>query len=115
VDRYYLSGGNLRVDNLVKAGAPVVVLGDVKADGIVIGEYNDGTMRIGGDLTANAYLLLDHDGFVRGNTNGRRCIATKKMNGAKYFQIQCFPQKMKTIPEVDLIYAAQKSGMKIFV
>jgi hypothetical protein len=28
---------------------------------------------------------------------------------------QSFPQKMKTIPEVDLIYAAQKAGMKIFV
>lgn len=61
--------GNLKIDNVIKAGAPVMVLGDVEADGLVVGEYNHGCMHIGGDLSAQAYLLLDHHGVVRGDIN----------------------------------------------
>lgn len=107
-------GGNLKVDNLVKAGAPIVVLGDVEAKGLVIGEYNDGTMRIGGDLTANAYLLLDHDGFVRGNTNAPM-YSDEDSEWREVLTASLFPSEDEDYPEVDLIYAAQKSGMKIFV
>jgi hypothetical protein len=107
-------GGNLRVDNLVKAGAPVVVLGDVEANGLVIGEYNDGTMRIGGDLTAKAYLLLDHDGFVRGNTYAPM-YSDEENEWREVLSDSVFPSEDEDYPEVDLIYAAQKAGMKIFV
>lgn len=107
-------GGNLRVDNLVKAGAPAVVLGDVEADGLVIGEYNDGTMRIGGDLTAQAYLLLDHDGFVRGHTNALQ-FSDDENEWREVLSAAVFPSEDEDYPDVDLIYAAHKTGMKVFV
>lgn len=107
-------GGNLKVDNLVKAGAPLVVLGDVEADGLVIGEYNDGTMRIGGDLTAQAYLLLDHDGFVRGNTNARQ-YSDEEGEWREVLPDSVFASEDEDYPEVDLIYAAHKAGMKVFI
>lgn len=64
--------GDLQVRNLVKSGAPVIILGDVISDGIVIGEYNDGVMRVGGNLASHAFFLFDHDGYVRGEVRGPR-------------------------------------------
>lgn len=58
--------GNVYVGNLIKGGAPVVVLGNLTAQGIVVAEYNDGVARIGGDVTAHAVFLLDHDFNYRG-------------------------------------------------
>lgn len=107
-------GGNLATNSLIKAGAPIVVLEELRANGLVVGEYNDGTMRIGGDLTAEAYLLLDHDGFVRGNINAR----TYSDEENEWREVLCdavFQSEDEDYPDVDLIYAAQKAGMKIFV
>ncbi len=107
-------GGNLATNNLIKAGAPIVVLEELRANGLVVGEYNDGTMRIGGALTAEAYLLLDHDGFVRGNINAR----TYSDEENDWREVLCdavFDSEDEDYPDVDLIYAAQKAGMKIFV
>jgi hypothetical protein len=107
-------GGNLATNNLIKAGAPIVVLEELRANGLVVGEYNDGTMRIGGDLTAEAYLLLDHDGFVRGSINA----STYSDEENEWREVLCdavFESDDEDYPDVDLIYAAQKAGMKIFV
>lgn len=107
-------GGNLATNNLIKAGAPIVVLEELRANGLVVGEYNDGAMRIGGDLTAEAYLLLDHDGFVRGSVNA----STYSDEENEWREVLCdavFPSEDEDYPDVDLIYAAQKAGMKIFV
>lgn len=53
--------GNLSVINLVNGGAIFIVLGDLKATGVVVGEYNDGVSKINGDLHAQLVINLDHD------------------------------------------------------
>ncbi|MBA4079222.1 MAG: hypothetical protein C0508_29610, partial [Cyanobacteria bacterium PR.023] len=68
----------------------------------------------GGDLTAQAYLLLDHDGFVRGKINA----STYSDEENEWREVLCdsvFQSEDEDYPDVDLIYAAQKAGMKIFV
>jgi hypothetical protein len=107
-------GGNLATNNLIKAGAPIVVLEKMLANGLVVGEYNDGTMRIGGDLTAEAYLLLDHDGFVRGSINAR-AYSDEENDWREVLCEAVFCSEDEDYPDVDLIYAAQKAGIKIFV
>lgn len=62
--------GNLKVKNLVKSGATVLVLGDITASGIVVGEYNDGVLRVGGNLSSSGFFRFDHDGYVRGKVSG---------------------------------------------
>ena len=106
-------GGKLASKNVIKAGAPIVVLEDLSANGVVIGEYNDGTMRIGGDLTAEAYLLLDHDGFVRGNINART-YSDDENEWREVLSASVFSSDDEDYPDVDLIYAAQKAGLEIF-
>lgn len=58
--------GNLSVVNLVSGGGTFLILGDVTASGVVIGEYNDGLMRVGCDLRASLLINLDHDIGVSG-------------------------------------------------
>jgi hypothetical protein len=60
--------GSLTVNSLHKGGSTVIVLGDLLANELVIGEYNDGVLRIAGDLKAAALLSLDHDCYVAGET-----------------------------------------------
>jgi Leucine-rich repeat (LRR) protein len=64
-----LLGGDLNVNNLVCAGSRVMIQGSVNANGVVIGDYNDGFCRIGDDLNATLLILLDHDVSVEGRTN----------------------------------------------
>lgn len=106
--------GSLTVDNLVKAGAPVTVLGNIDATGIVIGEYNDGTMRVGGNLTAHAYLLFDHDGFVRGEISAIS-YSDDEGDWRDFLSPAVFPSEDEDYPDVDLIYAAHKAKMNLFI
>jgi hypothetical protein len=62
-------GGNLKVDNLVSGGARFLIVGNVNASGLAIGDYNDGVCRVGGDLTAKTLILLDHDFGIYGKTH----------------------------------------------
>lgn len=64
-----LVAGDLSVVNLVSGGGAFLILGSVTASGVVIGEYNDGLMKVGGDLRAQLVLNLDHDIGVAGQTN----------------------------------------------
>ena len=64
---FFFVAGNLECDNLVGGGGRVLILGNVVAnDGVVVGDYNDGVIRIGGTLTSRLYLVLDHDCIVCG-------------------------------------------------
>lgn len=105
--------GNLQVENLIKGGATVMVLGDVRAGGLVIGVYNDGVMRIGGNLTATAYFLLDHDGFVRGRVEA---ISHSDDDGdwCELLMPYLFDDEEDYHPNVDKIRACQKTGRAIF-
>lgn len=105
--------GNLTVRNLFKGGASVIVLGDVSASGIVLGEYNDGVMRIGGNLDAQALMLFDHDGFIRGTTN---CASYSDDDGEwrDILEDYLFDSEDDYHPNVDKLIACQRGGMKLF-
>ncbi|MFO1087806.1 MAG: hypothetical protein U1E21_24860 [Reyranellaceae bacterium] len=60
-------GGDLEATRIEKGGANVVVLGSVKAAGVVLCEYNHGVLRIGGDLDCEALIVLDQDVLVQGS------------------------------------------------
>lgn len=47
--------GDLRVRNLLKGGMPLFVFGNLLATGYFVTEYNDGLLRVGGDLVAAGY------------------------------------------------------------
>jgi hypothetical protein len=105
-------GGNLRAANLLKSGATVIVLGDVTADGIVIGEYNDGVMRIYGNLTAQFYMLLDHDGDVRGEVRAHEL----NDDDGEYRDTlvdSVFLGEDESWPDVDLVWAHLSAGREI--
>ena len=105
--------GNLQVDNLIAAGSTVIVLGSVLAGGLVVGVYNDGVMRIGGDLKAAAYLLLDHDGFVRGQVEA---VSHSDDDGdwCEVLLPHVFDDEDDFHPNVDKLRACQKAGLPIF-
>ncbi|MCH9651504.1 MAG: hypothetical protein K0U98_24975 [Deltaproteobacteria bacterium] len=109
-------GGSLKVHNLKKGGASIIILGDLKADGWVIGEYNDGVMRIGGDLEAKAFLLLDHDGFVRGETRARELNGEEISNWQKILVAEVFdqPEDSDSWPDVERIWARLIEDLAVF-
>ncbi len=90
--------GSLSVDALFKGGSIITVLGDLQARDIVLCDYNDGLMRVGGALSAEALIRLDHDVWVVGETSGRQLdyesaetfvpelTAGKYLNGERIWQ-----------------------------
>lgn len=105
--------GNLQVNNLIKSGATVMVLGDVNAKGLVVGEYNDGVLRIGGDLDAAAYLLFDHDGFVRG-TNSARSHSDDDGEWQEVLVSELFDDEDDWHPNVGKLWAYSRAQKAIF-
>jgi hypothetical protein len=107
-------GGDLKVGNLIKGGATVIILGNVEASGIVVGEYNDGVTRIAGDLTAQGFYLLDHDGDVGGKINAR----SNSDDDAEWRDVcveSVFLDEDETQPDADLLWAHQVAGRPIFL
>ncbi len=109
-----LVDGDLTANNVIKAGATIIVLGSVRASGLVIGQYNDGVLRVGGDLDASAFLLFDHDGFVRGETRARRFTDD---DGAWHDVLvpALFEDEEEFHPDVSRIWAYQHAGKEIFL
>lgn len=62
--------GHLSAKRVEKGGANIVVLGDLKSEGVVLCDYNDGVLRVVGDLTSQALIALDHDVEVMGRIIG---------------------------------------------
>lgn len=62
--------GNLEAKRIDKGGSFVATLGDVRLSGPALCEYNHGGLLIGGDLTTELLLNLDHDVTVSGKTIG---------------------------------------------
>ena len=107
--------GNLEAENIFKAGATLMVLGDVKAEGLVIGEYNDGVTRIGGDLEAEAFLLFDHDGFVRGDIRALYQNDHEDGDWRSILMPGLFDDEAEDYPNLGKIQAFKKLGREIFV
>ena len=64
--------GRLRAANVVKAGASLLVTGDLECRGVVLGVYNDGSAWVSGGLRAEAFITLDHDFGVGGPVEALR-------------------------------------------
>ncbi|HET9225992.1 MAG TPA: hypothetical protein VFR31_04955, partial [Thermoanaerobaculia bacterium] len=106
-------GGTLRVRNLIKSGSPVIVLGDVEASGMVIGEYNHGSIHIRGDLRALLFILLDHAGFVHGKTHAREVGRFDNPRDILVPEVFEDPYEDYPFPEVDWLWARQRAGLPV--
>ncbi len=110
--------GQLRAHHVKKGGASFILLGDVHAEGWVIGEYNDGVIRIGGDLEAQVFLLNEHDGYVRGENRAR--ILTEEKIGGKWGEallpeVLDDPDDPLSWPNVDRIWARLVKGLPVLL
>lgn len=106
-------GGTLRVRNLIKSGSPVIVLGDVEASGLVIGEYNHGTIHIRGDLRALVFILLDHSGGVHGKTYAPYIGGLINPRDILVPEVFKDPYEDCPSPEVDWLWARQRAGLPV--
>lgn len=106
--------GTLSVRNVIKSGSTVLVLDNVNASGIVVGEYNDGTLRVGGNLDAAAYLLFDHDGLVI----GRRPARTHCDDDGEWQDVllpELFDDEEDCHPNVNRLWSYARAGKQIFL
>jgi hypothetical protein len=66
--------GTLRAGDLITAGE-LVVGGDLTVSGTIVGDYNDGRARIGGNLTARLFAPTDHPFRVGGRVRADFVLA----------------------------------------
>lgn len=106
--------GNLHVRNLIKGGAPVIVLGNLIAEGIVVGEYNDGVARIAGDLTAQGLFLDDHDFGVFGTIRAPR-LNTDEDDPSAVLAPELFEDEDGVFPGGRRLWSRQRAGLPLFL
>jgi hypothetical protein len=56
--------GKLTAQRIEHGGARTLILGDIETRGPVLCEYNHGVVRVGGNMTAEALIVLDQDAHV---------------------------------------------------
>ena len=61
-----LVAGDVRAASFGHGDSHMHVLGDVRVDNIVYGEYNDGSLRIRGSVYGRAFISADHDMSAEG-------------------------------------------------
>ncbi len=105
--------GSLTVNSLHKAGSTVIVLGDLQASELVIAEYNDGVLRVAGDLQAEALLALDHDYYVAGETKARD-LNSDECSMRDHLCENVFVDDYEDIPDPGLLLRCYKAGLPIF-
>jgi hypothetical protein len=80
--------GDLRAKNVLTAGF-LEVTGALRAEEAIVGDYNDGGLRVGGDLVAPLYLPFDHPWHVLGKVQAEvlelRFTKPPKVLDPKYF------------------------------
>lgn len=105
--------GSLTVNSLHKAGSTVIVLGNLQATELVIAEYNDGVLRVAGDLQAAALLILDHDCYVAGETKALYLNSDECSLREHLFE-NVFVDDDEDIPDSSLLLRCYKAGLPIF-
>ena len=105
--------GNLKVNSLYKAGSTVIVLGDLQASELVIAEYNDGVLRVAGDLQAAALLALDHDCYVAGETKALY-LSSDECSLREHLCEDVFSDDSEDDPDTELLLRCFKAGLPIF-
>lgn len=103
--------GTLAARNVVKGGAYFLVLGDMRASGVVVGDYNDGVIRVGGRIAARATLSIDHDIYARKGTEGPYYHLDETI-----WEDVLAPEVLdEGFPSVDLILAHLRAGRSILL
>ncbi len=105
--------GALTVNSLYKAGSTVIVLGDLQASELVIAEYNDGVLRVAGDLQAAAMLALDHDCYVAGETKALY-LNSDECSLREHLCEDVFSDDSEDSPDIALLLRCFKAGLQIF-
>ncbi|MBS1998187.1 MAG: hypothetical protein JSS86_17810 [Cyanobacteria bacterium SZAS LIN-2] len=107
-------GGNLCVASLFKGGGCFLVTGDVVAQDLIVTEYNDGVLRVGGDLTARHFINLDQDVLVAGATNANTISQDEDLL-SDIFVPEVFDDDDPELPCVDKIIERQRAGLAFLV
>jgi len=106
-------GGSLRLGNLIKGGAYFLITNHLVADNLVIVEYNDGVLRVGGDLTAELFINLDQDALVGGATNARLISQDEELL-SDVFVAEVFDQD-PDLPSADKIMERHRAGLNLLL
>lgn len=59
--------GDLACHHCIIGCSDTVVLGNVRASGVIVATYNHGWLEINGDVHAHTLILDDHDALIRGD------------------------------------------------
>jgi hypothetical protein len=62
-----LIAGSLKAGDIIKAASPVVVLGSVTVDRLVVCDGDNGVLLVGGNLNGEALIDCDHEILVAGD------------------------------------------------
>jgi hypothetical protein len=66
--------GTLNCRRMEKGGSRIYVLGDLRARGVVLCDYSDGELMVGGDLVSEALIAIDQGVGVSGSIHGPRVL-----------------------------------------
>ncbi len=66
-----LIGGSLKAGDIIKAASPVVVLGSVTVDRLVVCDGDNGVFLVGGNLSGEALIDCDHEILVVGDVTAK--------------------------------------------
>lgn len=102
----------LRVRNLIKGGSKVVVLGDLEASGLVVCNYNHGLLRVGGDLSAQAYIVMDQSQHVGGEIHAP-VLDEDEIDLRDQLVPELFRTEDDVSPEVEWLWARQRAGLPV--
>jgi hypothetical protein len=106
--------GNLTLRNLIKGGSSMMVLGSVEASGLVVGDYNHASLRIAGDVSAHAYILLDHYGYVGGELKAP-AMNDRDDDMQDLVVPRAFADEWDMSPEPKLLWALQRAGVEVLL
>ncbi|MDX2307049.1 MAG: hypothetical protein NW216_02300 [Hyphomicrobium sp.] len=68
---FLIVGGHLKVGDVAKSAAPVIILGDIEAAGVILCDGDNGILHAGGAIRCNALIDNDHDVFAGRGISGR--------------------------------------------
>jgi hypothetical protein len=66
--------GTLNCRRIEKGGSQMYVLGDLRSRGIVLCDYSDGELMVGGDLFSEGLIAIDQGVGVSGSIHGPRVL-----------------------------------------
>ena len=67
---FFYVDGDVTAAGIEKGGGSFIVLGSVRSSGVVLCDYDHGTLLVGGDLSAPAVIINDQEVYVGGQMMG---------------------------------------------